>query len=395
MNATRTLRSVSFRLTALVGLLGAMTGCAADMVDQELHPVAHRDGGARDGAPGDARTGGQDGGAGSTSDVVSTLSQDICDNGVDDDGNGMVDDYCACVPGMSQRCFAGSPSVAGAGACAWGRQTCVGSEIGTWGPCVGSGAPSAETCDAVDNNCDGRVDEGCACTIGSNRDCYVGPPGTLDVGLCRGGTQACMMEAGNAVWGRCIGSVIPQLEVCDHIDNNCDGRIDEPSMEICDGVDNNCDGHIDETCLCRMGQTPTFHRVSAIGGGSGVTGSAALFQMTCESMHCPEGQAAVISDPRMPGSFVCVPPPPPSCAMGQQVDFVMGALTCVPCEIVIQYGAIYNNARICTDRPHLACPSGETPTFVYESRTWACRPTCDNGLYDQIHYMGVLVCVPC
>ena len=43
-------------------------------------------------------------------------------------------------------------------------------------------------------------------------------------------------------------------EVCDHVDNDCDGDVDEGcstcSPEVCDLVDNDCDGEVDEGCAC-------------------------------------------------------------------------------------------------------------------------------------------------
>ena len=56
--------------------------------------------------------------------------------------------------------------------------------------------------------------------------------------------------------GPIVKSCARQKEVCDGVDNNCNGEVDEgnvccePSEEICDGIDNDCDGEIDEGDVC-------------------------------------------------------------------------------------------------------------------------------------------------
>jgi len=36
------------------------------------------------------------------------------------------------------------------------------------------------------------------------------------------------------------------VDVCDGLDNDCDGVVDNPSPEVCDGVDNDCNGNVDD-----------------------------------------------------------------------------------------------------------------------------------------------------
>ncbi len=152
------------------------------------------------------------------------LGDEDCDGQVNEEGAG-----CTCVPNSTMACYSGPANTKDVGDCHAGTQTCNAQGTG-FGPCTGEVIPQEETCMQFgDEDCDGQINEGglgCICVPNSTTTCYTGPMGTLGVGICQGGMQAC--NAQGTAYGPCAGEVTPQAETCmTATDDDCDGMINE------------------------------------------------------------------------------------------------------------------------------------------------------------------------
>ena len=219
-------------------------------------------------------------------DASPTLPQQEACNGIDDDCDGQIDEESL---GAGEGCHVG------VGACArFGIYTCdtLAHEL------VCSQSPSepvAEVCNNVDDDCDGRVDEGIP-TVGDG--CTIGQ------GLCRSqGVFTCDGANSQII---CNADVIaPGEEECNDIDDDCDGTTDEEAMgvgelctvgtgactteselrcdserrelvcdaspsdgqeESCNDIDDDCDGAIDEGTIVRYDEVRNIEWVCVKGG---------------------------------------------------------------------------------------------------------------------------------
>jgi hypothetical protein len=142
-------------------------------------------------------------------------SPEICDDELDNDCDGLTDsadESCPeCPDGETRPCYFANEY----GTCT-GQETCDASA--GWVGCTAA-VPIPEHCDGLDNDCDGLTDEdGVCCEAGDTRPCYL----ANEYGTCTG-QETCDPYVG---WVGCTAAP-PAAEMCDGLDNDCDGLIDE------------------------------------------------------------------------------------------------------------------------------------------------------------------------
>jgi len=167
--------------------------------------------------------------------VICALQSEIC-NGLDDDGDGLVDEDLP----------VGEPGVDvdgdGFSLCpAAGNPLDCNDQLASVNPLA------TEVCNGFDDNCDGLVDEG---DPGGGAACVVAG----QMGVCALGLEQCLDGA-----VRCVQTIFPTTEACDGLDNNCDGSTDEDTdtdgFDACSDCDN---GNMDAWALPDAVQYLTF-----------------------------------------------------------------------------------------------------------------------------------------
>ena len=189
---------------------------------------------------------------------INSQAVELCDD-IDNNCNFIVD--IDAHPNLGQSCLS-----TGDGACVTeGIFVCSLDKTTTECDAV-EGSPGIEICNGVDDDCDGVVDSGpglCpipptgpnGCQFGvclGETGCGVGfhPDGTAcltaaaSAGVCQGG--ACQASCGVCYGGCEVDNDSDGRNECEGDCNDNNSDVGEPTELLCDGLDNDCNGQIDE-----------------------------------------------------------------------------------------------------------------------------------------------------
>ncbi|MFH1467356.1 MAG: MopE-related protein [Pseudomonadota bacterium] len=135
-----------------------------------------------------------------------------------------------------------------------------------------------ERCDGADNDCDGDVDEDDAVDAPT----WYGDADGDGYGDAAGATVACAAPTGSVSDGT----------DCD----DADAAVHPGAAEVCDTLDNDCDGDVDDADAGVTGQTTWYADVDGDGWGDGASATDACFQPTghvTDDTDCDDAASAV------------------------------------------------------------------------------------------------------
>jgi len=250
--------------------------------------------------------------------ALDVAAVESCD-GLDNDCDGAVDESLG-----STTC--------GLGPCETTVENCIGGETQS---CEALDVASAESCDGLDNDCDGAVDNGLTAPLADNQS-----------GVCSGQVKVCDGAGG---WVEPDYTAVATYEEtdssCDGSDSNCDGDID--------------DGYISEETSCGTGVCASTGTTQCSGG---------IVVDDCEASPAPAGYGSdscdLISCPaNASGAPDC------ACDPGYSGTMTWNAET-------DQWDGTCSDINDCESSP---CGGGGTCTDLVNAYSCSCNPGYDGG----------------
>lgn len=211
-------------------------------------------------------------------------------------------------------------------------------------------------------------------------------------GVCRRGTTVC----GKGGQLTCVAEVAPSPEICDGLDNDCDGAVDQGPGPSCG----------DPTQICDRGKcVPMCDDALAPCPSDRVCSGGICKQPTCVGVTCPAGQVCVSGSCQDGCQFGTTPVSCPHgqiCRVGRCVDPCEG-VTCAAGQLCEDGACVppctcraCPSGRACADDGHCVDKGCEATVCPEQMTciTGMCRDLCYLALCPSDQYCSMGTCIP-